>query len=63
MDPQAFLDLKVENEHIKRRLAAVEQALLNLVGFYIVTGDSSEQGLLKYSIPVPGQSTPEPVVP
>lgn len=43
--------LVIENESLKMRLEAVEDALLNIVGFYREEKDGGEQGRIKFGEP------------
>ena len=48
---EQLAQLVIENESLKMRLDAVENALLNIVGFYREEKDGGEQGRIKFGEP------------
>ena len=48
---EQLAQLVIENESLKMRLDAVENALLNIVGFYREEKDGGDQGRIKFGEP------------
>lgn len=48
---EQIAQLIIENESLKMRLGAVEEALLNIVGFYREESDGGQQGQIKFGTP------------
>lgn len=59
---EQFAELLTKHESLQLRVTALETALVNLVGFQIEKGDSSEQGRIKFQRPeqVEPEIRPEP---
>lgn len=56
---EQLAQIAIENESLKMRLSALEDAVLNLQGFYREEKDGGEQGRIKFGTP---QSQVPPVV-
>jgi len=54
-------ELLIKQSSLELQIEALKSAMLNLKGFYIETGDGSQQGLIKYGKPA-AQVEPEEVV-